>query len=220
MGPDGHTASLFPGHALLSDDRRVVAAILDAPKPPPARITLTLHVLRSAANVSARMSGGGGGGSGGGVVAYCVLVFVAYVCVCVCCVCRLRLLQRGRPRRMHLQRLRAAGRWTMACCPRAACALSAAAAATGRYGSWIATRRRSCEAWGRRRDGCAADGSCVAGRLRRPRARIPWALAGHTQKKARCIHTYMMYLRSSRLTVRDTTAFLWFSALTSVWLQT
>ena len=44
LGEDGHTGSLFPGHELgRSELAPSTLAVLDAPKPPPARVTLSAH---------------------------------------------------------------------------------------------------------------------------------------------------------------------------------
>ncbi|GFZ45123.1 6-phosphogluconolactonase-like protein 1 [Saitozyma sp. JCM 24511] len=45
MGPDGETASLFPGHELLSERDAWVSYLEDAPRGPKKRITMTLPVL-------------------------------------------------------------------------------------------------------------------------------------------------------------------------------
>ena len=50
LGPDGHTASLFPGGPAL-DVRDHAAVAVTASKPPPRRITLTLPVFERAVSV-------------------------------------------------------------------------------------------------------------------------------------------------------------------------
>jgi len=51
MGPDGHVCSLFPGHPALEETERYVVPVLDAPKPPRGRITLTLLAIAAARTV-------------------------------------------------------------------------------------------------------------------------------------------------------------------------
>lgn len=59
MGPDGHVASLFPGHPLVEENKRWVAFIKDSPKPPPERITFTFSVINSSAYAALVVTGSG-----------------------------------------------------------------------------------------------------------------------------------------------------------------
>jgi 6-phosphogluconolactonase len=57
LGPDGHTASLFPGSAVLEERSRLAAAATAGTPPLVRRITLTLPALDAAARVLFLVSG-------------------------------------------------------------------------------------------------------------------------------------------------------------------
>ena len=57
LGPDGHVASLFPGHESLNVDEAGVVAEPDSPKPPPVRLSMTMPALRTAREVWFVVSG-------------------------------------------------------------------------------------------------------------------------------------------------------------------
>ncbi|XP_062194146.1 probable 6-phosphogluconolactonase 4, chloroplastic [Phragmites australis] len=63
MGPDGHIASLFPGHPLVNENQKWVTYIKDSPKPPPERITFTFPVINSSAYVAMVVTGAGKAGA-------------------------------------------------------------------------------------------------------------------------------------------------------------
>ncbi|HUX68996.1 MAG TPA: 6-phosphogluconolactonase [Cellulomonadaceae bacterium] len=48
MGPDGHVASLFPGHPAETASGTATVAVHDAPKPPPERVSLTNEAICTA----------------------------------------------------------------------------------------------------------------------------------------------------------------------------
>jgi 6-phosphogluconolactonase len=56
MGPDGHTASLFPGSPALDERRRLVVPVR-GPKPPPERLTITPPVIEAARTVAVIATG-------------------------------------------------------------------------------------------------------------------------------------------------------------------
>lgn len=58
VGPDGHVASLFPGHPALDVDDRIAVAVTGSPKPPPERISLTYAALNRTRAVWFLVAGG------------------------------------------------------------------------------------------------------------------------------------------------------------------
>ena len=58
MGPDGHTASLFPDTPNLLGERRLVVATT-SPRPPRDRVTMTLRVINAARKVMFLVEGEG-----------------------------------------------------------------------------------------------------------------------------------------------------------------
>ncbi len=57
MGEDGHVASLFPGSAAPEESSRLVTAIVNSPKPPSVRLTMTLPLLNAGRELHFLVSG-------------------------------------------------------------------------------------------------------------------------------------------------------------------
>jgi len=57
VGPDGHVASLFPGHAALDVADQIAVGVMDSPKAPPQRISLSFECLNRSRQVWFLVSG-------------------------------------------------------------------------------------------------------------------------------------------------------------------
>lgn len=62
MGPDGHVASLFPGHrsareGITNAGPQRVIAVDDSPKPPPQRLSVTMPVINASTEIWLLVSG-------------------------------------------------------------------------------------------------------------------------------------------------------------------
>ena len=51
LGPDGHIASLFPGHPAASTEGAGVIAVTDSPKPPSERLSLTFDSINASERI-------------------------------------------------------------------------------------------------------------------------------------------------------------------------
>ncbi|MDR2723216.1 MAG: 6-phosphogluconolactonase [Cellulomonadaceae bacterium] len=59
MGPDGHVASLFPGHAGVDVTGVATVGVDGSPKPPPQRVSLTFDAINAAREVWLIVAGAG-----------------------------------------------------------------------------------------------------------------------------------------------------------------
>lgn len=57
MGGEGHINSLFPHSDAVREQRALVAAVTESPKPPPLRVTLTLPAVRRSRHVALVVGG-------------------------------------------------------------------------------------------------------------------------------------------------------------------
>ncbi|HYC56749.1 MAG TPA: 6-phosphogluconolactonase [Candidatus Binatia bacterium] len=63
IGADGHTASIFPSSAAAHEKVRRVLPVVDSPKPPPRRLTITPRVISEARSVAVIATGTGKAGA-------------------------------------------------------------------------------------------------------------------------------------------------------------
>jgi len=57
VGPDGHIASLFPDRDIANATDKTVIPVLNAPKPPPERLSLTFPVINSSIRIWMSLAG-------------------------------------------------------------------------------------------------------------------------------------------------------------------
>lgn len=58
VGPDGHVASLFPGHPAQQTSDAITVAVHGSPKPPPERVSLTFEAMERSHEVWFLVTGG------------------------------------------------------------------------------------------------------------------------------------------------------------------